>query len=164
MKLMTHEMLDALTARAGGSPRLRTNHNVHESPDDPIQRLFIAAEPSSYFRPHRHEGKSEFAVIMRGLFDILIFDDDGTVTERICAGRDKDIIGLEIPADVYHTWIPLVQGSVFFEVKKGPYDPAAPASFAPWSPPEGTGEAEAFQALLLKAQAGDCVAPAPPPA
>ncbi len=159
MKIVTEEMLASLIARAGASPRLRANYNIHESADDPLQRLFIAAEPSSYFRPHRHEGKSELAVIVRGSFDILIFDQNGKVTSRIRAGRGGDIVCLEIPADVYHTWIPMEEGSVFFEVKKGPYDPAAPASFAPWSPAEGTAPVEEFQSRLLRAQTGDCLAP-----
>ncbi|HOE80554.1 MAG TPA: WbuC family cupin fold metalloprotein [Smithellaceae bacterium] len=159
MKIITEEMLGSLIDQAGALPRLRANYNVHESPEDPVQRLFIAAEPSSYFRPHRHEGKSELALIIRGLFDILLFDLDGTVTERIQAGRGRNIIAVEIPADIYHTWIPMEQGSVFFEVKKGPYDPAAPASFAIWSPPEGSAGVKEFQTRLLNAQAGDCVAP-----
>ena len=121
MKLVTSRMLDELAARAGETKRLRTNYNIHESLSDPVQRLFVAAGLHSYFRPHRHLGKSEFAIVLRGLFDILIFDDSGVVTERTSIGPDTGIIGLEIPADYCHTWIPMAEQSVFFEVKQGPY-------------------------------------------
>lgn len=156
MKLVTAQMLDEWIARASETARLRTHYNIHESPLDPIQRLFITAGLSSYFRPHRHPGKSEFAIVLRGFFDILIFDDEGVITKRISAGPGKDIFAMEIPADVFHTWIPMTEGSVFFEVKQGPYEPTAP-SFAPWSPEEGSPLAKQFQAKLLAAQAGDCV-------
>ena len=159
MKLVTSRMIDEMIVKAGESPRFRTNYNIHESLSDPVQRLFIAAEPSPYFRPHRHAGTREHAVIVRGRFGLLIFDPNCKVTSRIRAGRGGDIVCLEIPADVYHTWIPMEEGSVFFEVKKGPYDPAAPASFAPWSPAEGTAPVEEFQSRLLRAQTGDCLAP-----
>ncbi len=155
MKLVTKRLVNELADKAGMTERLRTNYNIHESLTDPVQRLFIAACRASYFRPHRHPGKSEFALIIRGLFDVLLFDGDGTLTERISAGPETDIIGLEIPADVYHTWIPVADQSVFFEVKQGPYDPATSLDFAPWSPPEGSAKVKAFQAELAALNVGD---------
>lgn len=155
MKLVTNRMVDEWIARAGEAQRLRTNYNIHESLSDPIQRLFVAAGLNSYFRPHRHPGKSEFAIVLRGLFDIIIFDDRGVVTKKISAGPDTNAFALEIPADVYHTWIPMEEESVFFEVKQGPYDPATSLLFAPWSPEEGSLQVKEFQAKLLAARAGD---------
>jgi len=158
MKLVTLQMVDDLIARAGETGRLRLNHNLHESFADPVQRLFVAAGRGSYFRPHRHDAKSEFALVLRGRFDILLFDDNGVVTERIAAGPECDVFALEIPADCYHTWIPVAEASVFFEVKQGPYDPARSLSFAPWSPPEDSAGVAAFQARLAAARAGESVA------
>jgi len=157
MKLITSRMIDELIARASETKRLRINYNVHESSSDPVQRLFIAAGRSSYFRPHRHPGKSELAIVLRGLFDILVFNDDGVVTERITAGPDMDIFAMEIPADQYHTWIPMTEKSLFFEVKEGPYDPATALQFAPWSPKEDSLPVKEFQAKLLAARIGDRV-------
>ena len=85
-------MVDELIAQAGETQRLRINYNIHESLSDPVQRLFIAAGLSSYFRPHRHLGTSEFAIVIRGLFDVIVFDDEGVVTERISAGPGTDAI------------------------------------------------------------------------
>lgn len=158
MKLVTSRMVDELIAKAGETKRLRINYNMHESLSDPVQRLFIAAGLSSYFRPHRHPGKSEFAIVIRGLFDIIIFDDEGVVTERISAGPHTDIFSFEIPAGHYHTWIPMAEQSVFFEVKQGPYDPETSLLFAPWSPAEGSAQVKEFQAKLFTARVGDQVA------
>jgi cupin fold WbuC family metalloprotein len=152
MKLITAAMLDGLVVQAGASQRLRSNYNVHEHPSDPIQRLFIAACLNSYFRPHRHPGKKEFAIVLRGLFDVITFDDMGRVNQRVSVGPAAEVTGLEIPADVWHTWVPLEDQSLFFEVKPGPYDPAAVVEFAAWSPAEGTAEVPAFYEKLLAAR------------
>jgi cupin fold WbuC family metalloprotein len=155
MKLVTNRMVDEWIAKAGKTQRLRTNFNIHESLSDPIQRLFVAAGLDSYFRPHFHPGKSEFAIVLRGQFDILLFDDEGVVTERVSIGPGREAFALEIAADRYHTWIPMEEKSVFFEVKQGPYDPAAALSFAPWSPEESSPRVKEFQAKLLAARTGD---------
>ncbi|MEE9914139.1 MAG: WbuC family cupin fold metalloprotein [Deltaproteobacteria bacterium] len=158
MKLVTHRMVDELIEEAGKTGRLRTHYNIHESLSDPVQRLFVAAGRASYFRPHRHPGKSEFAIILRGLFDVILFNGEGTVTDRISAGPGLDIFALEVPADVYHTWIPRAEHSAFFEVKQGPYDPATSLDFAPWSPAEGAAGVAEFQAKLLALCPGDRIA------
>jgi len=155
MKLVTYQIIDDLIVKAGESQRLRTNYNIHETLSDPVQRLFIAAGLSSYFRPHRHPGKSEFALVIRGIFDVILFDDEGIVTKRVSIGPATGILGLEIPADQCHTWIPMAEASVFFEVKQGPYDPSSSLVFAPWSPEEGTIQVKAFQKKLLAAREGD---------
>jgi cupin fold WbuC family metalloprotein len=158
MKQITSSMCDEWVAMAGRASRLRVNYNIHEQLSDPVQKLFIAAKPSSYFRPHRHPLRSEFALVIRGRFDVLVFNDEGIVTERIVIGADTDAFGLEIPADVWHTWIPRDDSSVFFEVKQGPYDPATSMQFAVWSPEEGTGPVKEFQNKLLYAKIGESVA------
>jgi cupin fold WbuC family metalloprotein len=158
MKLITSELIDGLIARAGTNARQRTNHNVHEALSDPVQRLFVASRLDSYFRPHRHPEKWEFALVIRGLFDVMVFDDAGRVTERVSIGPDVDVIGFELPNNRWHSWVPIVDESVFFEVKQGPYDALTIAEFAAWSPEEGSQRVEEFVARLRKAKAGDLMA------
>ena len=158
MKFITATLLDELAARAKSAPRRRTHHNLHEVPEDPVQRLFVAAEPDSYFRPHRHRNKPEFAVVVRGVFDLLTFDEIGRVVTRSSIGPQQETIGFETPAATFHTLIAKASGSVFFEVKGGPYDPQTAAEFAPWSPPEGTRDAAEFFRRLCEARVGESVA------
>ncbi len=54
MKRIYNAALRALSAEAATSPRRRKNLNLHETLDDPIQRLCNAFEPGTYLRPHRH--------------------------------------------------------------------------------------------------------------
>ena len=82
MKLFSHGLLGELTTRAAASPRGRAHHNIHEAATDPVQRFFVVANRNSYFRPHRHLTKSELAMVLRGRFHVLTFDERGTVTAR----------------------------------------------------------------------------------
>jgi cupin fold WbuC family metalloprotein len=154
MKLFSRTLFDDLTARASASPRQRTNHNVHADASDPVQRFFVAANRNSYFRPHRHLSKSELALVLRGQFEVVTFDDNGTVTARYCVGEGSPNIGYETPRGTWHTLIARDDGALFFEVKEGPYDPATAAEFAPWAPPEGHAAAAGFLEWARTAPAG----------
>ncbi len=154
MKLFSRALLDELAAKATASPRQRVNHNVHASSADPVQRFFVAANRSTYFRPHRHLSKSELAIVIRGGFDVVTFDDGGTVTARYSVGEESASVGFETPSATWHTLVAQVDGAVFFEVKEGPYDPATAVEFAPWAPPEGHATAPAFLEWTRTANTG----------
>ena len=136
MKRIDKQLLDATTAKARQSSRLRMNHNFHATLDDPINRLINAMEPDTYLRPHRHKNpdKNEIFLLLRGKVALFLFDDRGTVTECIILDPDTGIYGGEIPCDVWHTLVVLESGSVVYEVKQGPYTPLSPENMAPWSP------------------------------
>jgi len=144
MKLFSQNLLNELAAKATASARQRANHNVHAASSDPVQRFFVAGNQGTYFRPHRHRSKSELALVLRGGFDVITFDDRGTVTARYSIGEGSPNVGFETPQGTWHTLISHADGSLFFEVKEGPYDPATTSEFAPWSPPEGHAAAAAF--------------------
>lgn len=158
MKLITTDLIDDLMAGAATSARQRMHYNIHESLDDPVQRLFIAARLESYFRPHRHREKWECAIVLRGLLDVVVFDESGCVTERVSIGPEAEGIGFEIPANTWHSWVPMMDESVAFEIKQGPYNPLAAGDFAVWSPEEGSAEVGPFLASMREAGIGDLVA------
>lgn len=143
-----------LVAQASGSGRRRKNLNLHESLDDPIQRFVNDFEPGTYVRPHRHGDKWELFVLLQGAAAILTFDDDGRVQERVELNTVEGARIVEIPQATWHTLVSLAPATVLFEVKRGPYDPTAPAEFAPWAPGEGADQAIAFERNLRAAQPG----------
>ena len=96
-------------------------------------------------RPHRHLTKSELCTIIRGRFEVVVFDSDGAVTERTVVGEGTPNVAVELPHATWHTLLPLTDGAAFVEVKEGPYDPAIAAEFAAWAPEEGTPAMAAFQ-------------------
>jgi len=158
MKLITSNLISELVVRAGTNARRRINYNIHESLSDPVQRLFVASRLESYFRPHRHPEKWELALVIRGLFNVIVFDNTSRIIELISLGPEADVIGFEMPPNTWHSWVPMINGSVFFETKQGPYDAQTAAEFAAWSPEEGTTQAQGFTARLRQAKVGDLVA------
>lgn len=131
MKQITATLLATLSEQAQQSPRLRANQNLHEELSDPIQRLAIAMEPDTLIVPHRHPQTWEMLLPLSGRFVVLLFDDAGTVQQRIVLGEESRV--LEFPANTWHAVLSLDQGGVIFEVKHGPYAPINEADIAPWS-------------------------------
>ncbi len=150
MKLIDNQLVTGMMERAISSDRKRTNHNLHASGEDAIQRYCIAATKDSYFRPHRHPDNWELAIVFHGKFEFVIFDENGNLTESHTVGPDTGKNGFEIEANRWHSWIPLNDECIFFEVKPGPYDPDISAEFAPWAPEEHTPEAKQYVKELLE--------------
>jgi cupin fold WbuC family metalloprotein len=155
MRTFTGRLLDELTAKATASPRGRTHLNIHASSTDPVQRFFVVANRQSYFRPHRHHTKSELALVLRGQFEVITFDERGTVTARHVLGGDAEGFAYETAPATWHTLISNVDGSAFLEIKEGPYDPATAVEFASWAPAEGDVAVPGFMDWLRTAQPGD---------
>lgn len=147
--------LRRLSEMAAAAPRRRMNRNLHERPDDPVQRLLNALEPGTYVRPHRHASppKWELFALLAGAVAVLLFDDDGTVTERVDLGGEAVLA--EIPAGRWHSLAALAPGSVVLEVKPGPYEPLSDKDFAAWAPAEGDPAAAALEAWLRTAKRGE---------
>lgn len=146
-----------LAAQAAASPRRRKNLNLHGTLDDPIQRFLNDFEPGTYVRPHRHADKWELFVLVQGAAAVLTFDDTGRVLERVELDAGDGARVVEIPEGAWHTVVSAAPGTVLFEVKRGPYDPAAPAEYAPWAPAEGDRRAQAFERRLREARPGERV-------
>lgn len=150
VQIIDKELLDQLSEKARQSPRRRMNHNLHQSYDEPCQRLLNAMEPGSYIRPHRHltPPKPECFLVVRGRLAAFIFTDDGTIERVIPFSAGSATLGVDIPAGVWHAVVSLESGSSFFETKPGPYLPPSDKDFAPWAPAEGSEEAPAYLAEL----------------
>ena len=152
-KIITSEALRNLTAKAATADRLRAHLNVHETLDASVQRLFIATEPGTYIRPHRHPQphKWEFFLVLEGEIDLLIFDGAGSVQQRT-AMSPSAARAVEVPPNVWHAYVCKQSGTLALEVKAGAYIPTPEEDFAPWSPAENTEGAAAYLAWMRDAQ------------
>lgn len=131
------------------------NYNFHRH-EEPVQRFLNAVEPGSYVRPHRHldPPKWEMFVCLRGRGAAVIFDDHGGIVEvhRLDPGQGGH--GVEIPAGAWHSIISLASGSVFLEIKEGPFESKHAGVFAPWSPAPDDPAASAFLETIERACQG----------
>lgn len=139
IKLIDTQSLAELTQAARLSPRLRKNLNFHASNEARCHRLLNALEPGTYIQPHRHldPEKDESMIVLSGRFGVLIFDEQGNITQQLILAADSGNLGICIPAGVFHNMLALESGSVFFESKAGPYAALSAAEKAAWAPAEG---------------------------
>ena len=146
---ITLALLSEVAGEARRSPRKRQNYNFHEMADT-VHRLLNSLEPGTYIRPHRHlnREKTETAIAVAGRIGVIFFADDGERQDWRVIAPSSEVCGVEVPPGTWHTFVALEPGSVFFEVKAGPYHPPADDELAPWAPPEGAPEAAAFELAL----------------
>ena len=144
-----------LSAQAVQSDRKRAHLNTHDTLDAEVQRLFIATEPDTYIRPHRHSEshKWEFFVVLGGALDLLIFDDEGSITERAQMSV-SDVRAVEVPPGTWHTYVCRESGTIALEVKRGGYIPTSGEDFAPWAPAENSAPVCAYLEWLRSAPVG----------
>jgi cupin fold WbuC family metalloprotein len=150
VQLLDQALIDRTLERAKNSPRLRTNHNFHASPEANPHRFLNAFSRNSYCAPHRHSSppKSESFLALRGEVAFFLFDDGGEVREAHVLGRDG-LLGIEVEAGEWHTVATLTDTAICYEVKPGPWDPSNDKEFAPWAPREGDPRAPAYLESLL---------------
>jgi len=85
----------------------------------------------------------------------LSFDGSGRVNERIVLAAAGPVYAIEIPAGTWHRIASLEPGSVFFEVKQGPYKASSAGNSAAWAPAEGDPACERFEAWYRTVQTGE---------
>jgi cupin fold WbuC family metalloprotein len=152
MILIDNLLVDKLSSEAAGMSRKRKNFNFHRLFSDPLNRMLHAMEPGTYVQPHKHENpdKREVFIILRGRVAVVEFDDSGHISGHCILDPEQGCYGAEIAPRTWHCLVVIEKGSVVYEVKDGPYDPADDKFFAPWAPSEGNAEAENYIEWVLK--------------
>lgn len=123
MQLINESLLNEVTRQAQESPRLRMNHNFHDSLDAKAQRLLNALEPGTLLPIHRHPYTAETYLLLRGKIKVLYYNDQKELMETVVLEPKSGNYGIHIPKNQWHTLEVLESGSVIFEVKDGPYTP-----------------------------------------
>jgi len=152
VKIITRELLAQVSAEARQNQRLRQNHNMHPSNESRCHRLLNAIEPGSYIRPHRHldPEKDEGFVLMSGRLGIVTFTESGEVAETTVLSHATGHLAADIPHGVYHTALSLESGTVFYEIKAGPYRTLNEEETVAWAPEDGDPRAHVFLMKLRR--------------
>lgn len=94
MKMISQASLTQLCNNGQHSPRKRHHLYVHTELSDPIQHLFVAFEPGTYYvQPHRHpqSGKRKMFVLLVGEALVLLFETESSpytpLTDKDFASR-----------------------------------------------------------------------------
>lgn len=129
--------VEMLKRKALTNDRKRIRLCFHKDVDDVIHEMLIVHTKDTYVRPHKHLNKSESFYVIEGSADIVIFDEEGRVTQVIPMGEHS--IGRKfycrMASAFYHTLIIHSDFLVFFETTKGPFV-KSDTVFASWAPQE----------------------------
>jgi cupin fold WbuC family metalloprotein len=145
-------LIHTLISQARSCTRKRKNFNFHPSASDPMHRMLHAMEPDTYVQPHKHENpdKREAFIILTGKVAAIEYMDNGEVSDWVVLDPKTGNYGMEVAARTWHSLICLESGSVVYEVKDGPWDPADDKFFAAWAPREGEEGCEAYNKRIME--------------
>ena len=121
MKIIDEQLLNEVSTRAKGSPRLRMNYNFHQSLDEKCHRFLNAVEPGTEVKIHRHPTKDETFVLLRGRVVVKTYNDDGGIIDSVELSPDDGKYGVNIPKGFWHNLEAIEPNSVFFECKEDPF-------------------------------------------
>ena len=120
MKIIDENLLNDLAEAAKKSPRLRMNHNFHQSLSDKCHRFLNALEPGTKIPIHHHPTKDETFVILRGKVRVSTYNDNAEILESYTLSPEEGRYGVDIPKNVWHD-VECLEPSVLLECKEGPF-------------------------------------------
>jgi cupin fold WbuC family metalloprotein len=125
-------------AQAAGNGRQRARICAHKTNDDTLHEMLIAITAQSYIHPHKHIGKSESFHIIEGAVDVVVFDDNGSITEIIELGDPTSgrFLYYRLGQSAFHTLLLKTDFLVVHEATNGPFLQEKTV-LAPWAPAEG---------------------------
>ena len=123
--IIDQKILDALSAQAKESPRLRQAFDLRTTPYVSSQRILNAVEPGTILPIHRHRGSTETIIVLRGKVVQHYYDDNGNKTASYELAPNSAQVGMSVPVGQWHALESLEEGSVIFESKDGAYEPVS---------------------------------------
>ena len=136
MKILDYRLFDNIVELAKENPRRRMNLDLRtQSMDtdsgwkDTSQRMLNVMMKDTVIPIHRHAETSETVVILKGSGDEVIYDERGEEIERVTLRYGSDCPAVQVPRNVYHTFVPHEDGTVIFEAKDRAYDPIKTEEF-----------------------------------
>jgi len=129
--------IETLQKQALTAKRRRSRLCTHRDVSDSLHEMLIVHPENTYVRPHKHLGKPESFHIITGTLSVIIFDEDGNITEIIPMGdySSGQNFYYRIQDPLYHTVMITSEIAVFHESTTGPFK-RSDTIFAPWSPKE----------------------------
>lgn len=146
--------IGVLKRLARDTPRKRSRLCTHRHVDDAVHEMLIVHEKDTYVRPHKHLGKTESFHVIQGEMDVIVFDDEGTITDVIEMGEyhsDK-VFYYRLDGPRFHTVLVKSEVIVFHETTSGPFR-REETLFAEWSPADSDADAVCRFVEDLKARA-----------
>jgi cupin fold WbuC family metalloprotein len=132
---VNNEDITSLKIKSHVNPRKRVRFCAHQDTESIVHEMIIIHERGIYVRPHKHIGKSESFHIIEGIADVVIFDNNGAITDVIEMGdfTSGRVFYYRLSKALYHSLLIRSEMLVFHEVTSGPFK-RVDTQFAPWAP------------------------------
>lgn len=113
-----------------GRIRLCTHHSLESA----VHEMLIVLKKNSYIRPHKHTKKVESFHIIQGACDVVLFNDNGSIKQKITLGdyQSGKNFYYRLTDPLFHTVIVHSDLLVFHETTEGPFRPTE-TIYADWS-------------------------------
>ncbi len=134
---LNKETISDLEKLAQQTTRKRSRICTHKDSQDILQEMFIIHYKETYVRPHYHSTKTESFHVISGEADVLLFDSEGKLQERIALGEFQSgkSFYYRIGPNTIHCLIIKSDVFVFHESTLGPFN-REETHFPDWAPSE----------------------------
>lgn len=120
------------------SPRGRARVCAHRHADETLHEMIVVLTPESYLIPEKHVVKVESYHVIKGLADVVIFDDEGEIVDVIEIGdyeSGRPFYFRVRRSGFYHSLVIRSADFLYREAATGPFSKADTVA-APWAPPD----------------------------
>jgi len=140
---------EMLKSKASGNERKRMRICTHASHLDPLHEMLICLRRGSYIQPHRHVDKSESFHVVEGLLSVVLFTNDGEVSQVITLGDYASGYPFyyRLSSSLYHTVVIHSEYALFHEVTNGPFNQIS-TEYPTWAPSQD--DSDSIGNFLLK--------------
>jgi cupin fold WbuC family metalloprotein len=139
VSIISQEHLALIKRDAESVVRKRARICLHPTNHSPLHEMFIALSGKGYVKPHKHLKKSESFHLVEGDIAVILFDDNGHVTQSIRLSTLSTRY-YRLEAGTFHTIIVLSELAVIHEVTDGPFV-ASETEYADFAPDEDASHA-----------------------
>ena len=118
---ITRRKLEKYKKEADNSELKRTRIFLHNSTNDPVQSMIIIARIDTDIPTHKHpKNKPESYTIIEGEMDVIFYDDNSNVINKIHLDRNKPVV--LIKPLTWHKPVPTTEYVVYHEIYVGPFE------------------------------------------
>jgi cupin fold WbuC family metalloprotein len=123
LPIVDASVIEFLKQKARAIPQRRARFCAHQSSDVEQHEMLIVSHSETYIAPHRHFEKLESFVVLEGLADVILFDEEGGVEKIIKMGSPSSghPFFYFMPPRQFHSLSIETEVLVFLESTKGPF-------------------------------------------
>ena len=127
--------IDTEETKSASLESKRSRICFHQANADLIHEMVITFHKNTYIRPHKHLAKSESYMVINGEIDLIFFNDDGKIKERIPMGSysSTNPFYLRSISAEWHTVLIKSEFATILETTNGPFVNNE-CVFAEWAP------------------------------